>query len=82
VCHQSGTAVLGVSDDLGVWFKKLGDVARANDNIRGLWAAKGGQVELKGGALPNYLQPLGFVYTLDFRDAAKCLLESIGPDIM
>jgi phosphatidylserine/phosphatidylglycerophosphate/cardiolipin synthase-like enzyme len=70
-----------LSDDSGKWFQKLKDVASVNDAVRAAWAAQGDKAKLSGGALPRHLRPLGFLYSLDFRDKSKCLFESVGPDM-
>lgn len=72
---------ISLSNDVSAWFTKLKDVASVNDAVRAAWLERGDKVRFSDGQLPRYLKPLGFLYALDFREASKCLLESVGPDM-
>lgn len=63
------------------WIGALHAAARRNDAAYAAWEDEGFDLDLDGAPVPAAYQPRGFVYSLDFRDSAECLLESVGPDI-
>ena len=58
--------------------------ADANQDVWDRWDAEGFDLNLGDGTepLPDAYKPVGFVYPLPFNPVKKCLIESIGPDVM
>ncbi len=71
-----------VSDDVTEWSAELDYAAEWNDYVWDNWDDEGFDISLDGAALPMDYTPRGFVYSLDFRTVADCLIEDIGPDMV
>ncbi len=63
-------------------FNLVKQEAAANKAVWDLWDAEGFDLSLDGKPLPDSYKPVGFVYPLPFNPVSKCLIESIGPDVM
>lgn len=64
------------------WFTQMIQAAQYNDRIRANWEAEGDDISLDGRPLPEMYRPRGFLYTLPMRSVSRCLIESIGPDMV
>ncbi len=73
----------GVSagDDPATWIQQLSSAASWNDSVYSNWDAEGMDLNLNGAAPSSIYIPQGFIYSLQFRDHSKCLIEGVGPDM-
>jgi len=69
------------TDDVATWWTQFEAAARWNDSVFARWKKEGNDIRTRGGVVPKEFVPRGFVYSLEFRDPKKCLLESVGPDM-
>jgi phosphatidylserine/phosphatidylglycerophosphate/cardiolipin synthase-like enzyme len=73
------------TDEVAVWWEQFAQAAEWNDAVYEAWDLEGGDLDLGQDGdldpLPLEFIPEGFVYTVDFRDADECLIESVSPDL-
>ncbi|MDP6942790.1 MAG: phospholipase D-like domain-containing protein [Myxococcota bacterium] len=63
------------------WLVRFRAAATWNDSVYGDWEWEGFDLHLDGEPLPEFWQPRGFVYSLDFGAPSDCFFEAVGEDV-